>query len=153
MLDIIENAVLDECIAAPLVVQFLGVRSLVTYGATSTSNLIVMKNEIERRKAVIVKTEYDVAKLMAAQRQSNDLEMFINYIIETGDKRSAKEGITVTVSNPTRDNFLLAKQLVYNAMRLIMMRLVFSINVLIIVNDQVEGPLLLVQATMISGRK
>ena len=135
-------------------VQFLGVRSLVTYGATSTSNLIVMKNEIERRKAVIVKTEYDVAKLiMAAQRQSNDLEMFINYIIETGDKRSAKEGITVTVSNPTRDNFLLAKQLVYNAMRLIMMRLVFSINVLIIVNDQVEGPLLLVQATMISGRK
>ena len=56
---------------------------------------------------------------MAAQRQSNDLEMFINYIIETGDKRSAKEEITVTVSNPTRDNFLLAKQLVYNAMRLI----------------------------------
>jgi hypothetical protein len=101
------------------VVQFLGVRSLVSFGATSTTNRILMKNEIERRKAVIVKTEYDVAKLMAAERQSDELEMFINYIIETGDKRSAKEGIMVTVSNPTRENFLLAKQLVYSAMRLI----------------------------------
>jgi hypothetical protein len=81
MHDIIESAVLDECITAPLVVQFLGVRSLVNHGATSTANRIVMKNEIERRKEVIVKTEYDVAKLMAAERQSDELSTFISKII------------------------------------------------------------------------
>jgi hypothetical protein len=86
MHDIIESAVFDECITAPLVVQFLGVRSLISFGATSTTNRILMKNEIERRKAVIVKTEYDVAERMAAERQSDELEMFINDILNSGPK-------------------------------------------------------------------
>ena len=45
--------------------QFLvGVRSLVSFGATCTANRIVMKNEIERRKAVIVELFFNHASHM-----------------------------------------------------------------------------------------
>jgi len=50
---------------APAIVQFLGVRSLVRFGATSKFHMAVMLEEVERRRKQIVAVEVEVAKLIA----------------------------------------------------------------------------------------
>ena len=58
-------------VIAENVLRFLGVRSLVAFGATSKSHRIAMTGEVEYRKKVIADTEIEVARLMSAQRQSS----------------------------------------------------------------------------------
>ena len=50
---------------APAIVQFLGVRSLVRFGATNKFHMAVMLGEVERRRKQIVAVEVEVAKLIA----------------------------------------------------------------------------------------
>jgi hypothetical protein len=59
------------------VLVFLGVRSLVAFGATSVSHRIAMKREIEYRKVRIADAEIEVARLMSAQHQSSTLSSYI----------------------------------------------------------------------------
>ena len=51
---------------APAVVQYLGVRTLFCFGATSKSNKAVMDKEIERRKAEIADIEMELKTLMGS---------------------------------------------------------------------------------------
>jgi hypothetical protein len=51
---------------APTIVQFLGVRSLVCFGATSKFHKSVLLGEVERRRTCIVAVEAEVAKLVTA---------------------------------------------------------------------------------------
>ena len=53
-----------------MVVQFLGVRSLVAFGATSKSHRAALANEVDRRKACIAEVEVEVTRLMASEKQS-----------------------------------------------------------------------------------
>ena len=132
------------------VVRFLGVRSLISFGATSKAHRIVMEKEIERRKAYIAQVEVEVTQLMAAMYQPKNLSAYIkkkfDVFYSAGNQepedtddyedcglteedydevkelyaRVEKEsGGGVRVSNPTRGDFIAAKKLVYNAMRLI----------------------------------
>jgi hypothetical protein len=50
---------------APTIVQFLGDRSLVRFGATSKYHKAVMLVEVERRRKQIVAVEAEVAQLLA----------------------------------------------------------------------------------------
>ena len=59
----------DSDVIAINVLRFLGVRSLVNFGATGKSNRIAMMSEIERRKMHVAKTEVKVARLMSTQNQ------------------------------------------------------------------------------------
>ena len=65
-------------VIAENVVRFLGVRSLVSFGATSKSHRVAMEEEVERRKRRIAATEVEVARLMAAQQQTATLSAYIN---------------------------------------------------------------------------
>ena len=60
------------------VVKFLGVRSLVRFGATSKSHWVEVVKEGERRKAYIAKVEVEVARLMSSQKQPTNLASYIN---------------------------------------------------------------------------
>jgi hypothetical protein len=125
-----------------MVVQFLGVRSLVSFGATGKSQRKTMQNEVERRKAYIADVEVEVTGLMATSKQSAKLSNYINKYIkvhsdsEVYDTRYeellddlielsgrykclAEKNGEVTVGSLTHDNFVAAKKLVYDAMRLI----------------------------------
>jgi hypothetical protein len=125
-----------------MVVQFLGVRSLVSFGATSKSQRKTMRNEIKRRKKCIAEVEVEVTRLMASSKQSAKLSNYINkyikvhsdsevydtryeelweYLYELHEQYSclAEENGEVMVGSLTHDDFVAAKKLVYNAMRLI----------------------------------
>ena len=125
-----------------MVVQFLGVRSLVSFGATGKSQRKTMQNEVERRKAYIADVEVEVTGLMATSKQSAKLSNYINkyikvhsdsevydtryeelweYLYELHEQYNclAEENGEVIVGSLTHDNFVAAKILVYNAMRLI----------------------------------
>jgi hypothetical protein len=52
---------------APAIVQFLGVRSLVRFGATSKFHKGVLLGEVERRRKQIVAVEAEVAQLLASR--------------------------------------------------------------------------------------
>ena len=121
---------------APMVVQFLGVRSLVSFGATSKSHRAALANEVDRRKACIAEVEVEVTNLMALEKQSAKLSAYINRAIylyghDEGNYDGDEDGLDemlshleeengdVVINNPSRDNFLAAKILVYNAMHLI----------------------------------
>ena len=65
-------------VIAENVVRFLGVRSLVSFSATSKSHRVAMEEEVERRKRRIAATEVEVARLMAAQQQTATLSAYIN---------------------------------------------------------------------------
>ena len=132
------------------VVRFLGVRSLISFGATSRAYRIVMEKEVERRKAYISQVEVEVTQLMAAMHQPPNLKAYINKKLDVYYSAGNQEpedtddyedcGLTeedyeevkdlyalvekesgggVRVSNPTREDFIAAKKLVYTAMRLI----------------------------------
>ena len=119
---------------APMVVQFLGVRSLISFGATSKSQQTTMAHEVERRKARIADIEVEVTRLMASANQSTQLSDYINGSLkgfceggiqdgwppefEVGDLR-LDENKEFEVSNLPYHNFVEAKILVYKAMRLI----------------------------------
>ena len=119
---------------APMVVQFLGVRSLISFGATSKSQQTTMAHEVERRKACIADIEVEVTRLMASANQSTQLSDYINGSLkgfceggiqdgwppefEVGDLR-LDENKELKVSNLPYHNFVEAKILVYKAMRLI----------------------------------
>ena len=47
-----------------MVVQFLGVRSLVSFGATGKSHRETMQNEVKRRKECIAEVEVEVTRLI-----------------------------------------------------------------------------------------
>jgi len=49
---------------APIVVEFLGVLSLVRFGATSKSHRVVVLNEVMRRRKVVALIEEDVSNLI-----------------------------------------------------------------------------------------
>ena len=125
-----------------MVVQFLGVRSLVSFGATGKSHRETMQNEVKRRKECIAEVEVEVTRLMASAKQSSKLSNYINEYIkvhsdsEVYDTRYeelweylyelhgqynclAEENGELAVTSLTHDNFVTAKKLVYNAMRLI----------------------------------
>ena len=117
-----------------MVVQFLGVRSLVAFGATSKSHRAALANEVDRRKACIAEVEVEVTRLMASEKQSAKLSAYINrviYLYGHGEGNYDGDGLDemhshleedngeVEINNPSRDNFLAAKILVYNAMHLI----------------------------------
>lgn len=127
---------------APMVVKFLGVRSLVSFGATSKCQRGTMQNEVHRRKECIAEVEVEVTRLMASSKQPAKLSKYINYYIKTHSdsavydtryehlfdklchlyynyKCFAEENGEVIVSNVTHENFIAVKKLVYNAMRLI----------------------------------
>lgn len=127
---------------APMVVKFLGVRSLVSFGATSKCQRRTMQNEVNRRKECIAVVEVEVTRLMASAKQSAKLSKYINHYIKTHSdsavydttyehlweylhdlyyeyKCLAEKNGEVTVSSITRENFIAAKKMVYNAMRLI----------------------------------
>ena len=141
-------------VIAENVVRFLGVRSLVSFGATSKSHRVAMEEEVERRKRRIAATEVEVARLMAAQQQTATLSAYINKKLgvfyssshlepedqtsryEVGDcglgeddfnevkdlhSRVKKENVggEVPFSHLSREDFIAAKKLVYDAMRLI----------------------------------
>lgn len=149
MLDIVESAVLNECIVVPLVMQFPGVRSLVNYDATSTATWVVMKNEIEHRKAVIVKRIWR-SKANGSRETVNELPTFISQIIYYMGQRPITphtEKIMFNGSIPTHDSLCIVPCV------WLMMRLESFVNVLIIDLDQVRGQLLLGPANMMSGRK
>jgi hypothetical protein len=139
------------------VLRFLGVRSLVAFGATSKSHRIAMTGEVEYRKKVISDTEIEVARLMSAQRQSSTLSSYIHkklqvyfdvfpFYNDTEDQTEPYElwdcGLSEEMFNKIKElyshvmeecveggqvrlnylrcgDFLAAKKLVYDGMRLI----------------------------------
>jgi len=101
-----------------------------------------MQNEVNRRKECIAEVEVEVTRLMASSKQSAKISKYINYYIKTHSdsavyntryehllddliglyyeyKCLAEENGEVIVSSITHENFIAAKKLVYNAMRLI----------------------------------
>jgi hypothetical protein len=136
------------------IAQFLGVRSLVRFGATSITHRIVAAREVERRKARIAEIENEVGLLMVSQKQLPNLSAYINRKFHLGDyterhdpgdytetlfitgyhglngeevvdikelysRIETKNNGEVCVINPRREDFIAAKKLVYDAMRLI----------------------------------
>ena len=116
-----------------MVVQFLGVRSLVSFGATGKSHRETMQNEVKRRKECIAEVEVEVTRLMASSKQSSKLSNYINEYIkvhsdsEVYDTRHeelweylyelhgrynclAEENGEVAVTSLTHDNFVTAKK-------------------------------------------
>lgn len=117
---------------SPAVAEFLGVRSLVCFGATSKSNRLTATKEVERRKMRIAEVEVDVLRLMTSQKQTAKLSAYIDrtlYFHGEGGydgggfdemySHLEEESGEVIVRNPTRENFLAAKTMIYNGMRLI----------------------------------
>jgi hypothetical protein len=78
------------------VAPFLGVRSLVRFGATSKSHAVVVSKEVERRKACISAAEDEVKRLTMK-----------------GLERQSPPGV------PTRQNIIMARKIVENVERLI----------------------------------
>ena len=74
------NADVEECVDAhstrlayfisPAVAEFLVIRSLVCFGATSKSNQLAATKEVERRKMRIAEVEMDVLRLMTHRLNS-----------------------------------------------------------------------------------
>jgi hypothetical protein len=145
----------DSDVVATNVLRFLGVRSLVNFGATGKSNRIAMLVEIERRKKHIADTEIEVARLMSDQHQSPILSAYIRkklqfYFARNGEEPEDQAGTyedshkfdlseddyyevkdlyslvmyecggeQIRLNNLRHVDFIAAKKLVYNAMRLI----------------------------------
>lgn len=86
-------------IIAPIVVEFLGVLSLVRFGATSKSHRVVVLNEVMRRRKVVALIEEDVSNLIGSRDEMMKSKL-IRFNIPRNDVRKAKA-------------------LVYTAMRLI----------------------------------
>ena len=85
----------------PKFVQYLGVRSLVRFGATCSSHQHVVSTEVERRKKCVIDIEKEVMQLMGTRVSGKKMEQ-IN-----------------TDSAPTRENVMRAKELVDTAKSLI----------------------------------
>mgnify|MGYP006969983384 CR=1 FL=1 len=115
---------------SPALAQFLGVRSLVCFGATSKSNRSAVPKEVGRRKMRIAEAEVEVARLMTSQEQTAKLSAYINRAIDLDDGHGddglnemysllEEESGEEVVRNPTREHFSAAKKIIYDAMRLI----------------------------------
>jgi hypothetical protein len=65
---------------APTIVQFLGVRSLVCFGATCKFHKVVLLGEVERRRTCIVAVEAEVAQLVAAVPTRMNIIMATNLV-------------------------------------------------------------------------
>jgi hypothetical protein len=114
---------------APAVSTFLGVCSLLSFGATCKSHRDVVAGEIVRRKACIMEIGDEVKRLIANQKQSTDLTQYINRIARESLRPGLREDVDyiqqqvegddeeVIVSNPTRDEILSAKKLLYRGIR------------------------------------
>ena len=91
----------------------------------------VVAGEIVRRKACIMEIGDEVKRLIANQKQSTDLTQYINRIARESLRPGLREDVDyiqqqvegddeeVIVSNPTRDEILSAKKLLYRGIRLI----------------------------------
>ena len=121
------------------VARYLGVRSLLSFGATCKSHRIVMSKEIERRKARIEKICTEIRRLMASQKQSVDLTKYIksnagdaigfdviglevfDSWINFDDARDygVRDDEDIAFSNPTREDVSAAKTMALHGIRLI----------------------------------
>ena len=119
--------------------QFLGVRSLLNFGATCKSHREVVAGEVLRRKACIMQIAVEVKRLLANQKQSVELNEYITRnggsavgFDEEGhagiglgmfrgqeDPRdnASCDGEIVLVSNPTRIDVIAAKKMLYQGIR------------------------------------
>jgi hypothetical protein len=132
---------------APTVVHFLGVQSLLRFGATCKAYQVVVSREVLRRKDYIAEIEGEVVRLLTNQKQSVELTAYIEgealYDMEFSDfpedddatfiydneatkrtrfiEKSSVIGddIAVNINNPLPGNVIVANQMVYNGMRLI----------------------------------
>lgn len=120
---------------------FLGVRSLLNFGATCKSHRDVVAGEVVRRKACIMQIAVGVKRLLANQKQSVELNEYITRnggsavgFDEEGhagiglgmfrgqeDPRdnASRDGEIVLVSNPTRIDVIAAKKMLYQGIRFI----------------------------------
>ena len=132
---------------APTVAQFLGVQSLLRFGATCKAYQVVVSSEVLRRKDYIAEIGGEVARLLTSQKQSVELTSYIEgealYDMEFSDfpedddatfiydneatkrtrfiEKSSVIGddVAVNINNPLPGNVIVANQMVYNGMRLI----------------------------------
>ena len=119
---------LDESdFIAPALVQFLGVRSLLSFGVTSKSHQAVVSREVARRKTCIEEIKVEVERIMASQKQSTQLAEYMdsrfgsfdcdNIDVNFEDVEGDDE--VVEVYNPSRENVIAAKKSMYSGVRLI----------------------------------
>ena len=132
---------------APTVAQFLGVQSLLRFGATCKAYHVVVSREIVRRKESIAEIGEEVARLLTSQKQSVELTEYIEgealYGMEFSDfpedgsslyysfnngatktrfiEKSSVIGddVAVNINNPLHASVIAANQMVYDGMRLI----------------------------------
>jgi hypothetical protein len=128
---------------APTVVHFLGVQSLLRFGATCKAYQVVVSSEVLRRKDYIAEIEGEVARLLTYQKQSVELTEYIEgealYDMEYSDfpedgtslyfdnartrfiENSSVIGDdeAVNINNPHPGDVIAANQMVYDGMRLI----------------------------------
>jgi hypothetical protein len=76
---------------APMVVQFPGVRSLISFGT--------MANEVGRRKACIANIEVEVTRLMSSAKQSAKLSDYINEHLNWFNEEGIQDGWPATKSD------------------------------------------------------
>jgi len=128
---------------APTVVHFLGVQSLLRFGATCKAYQVVVSSEVVRRKDYIAEIEGEVVRLLMFQKQSVELTEYIAgealYDMEYSDfpedgtslyfdnartrfiENSSVIGDdeAVNINNPLPGDVIGANQMVYDGMRLI----------------------------------
>lgn len=74
---------------APIVVEFLGVRSLVRFGATSKTHRVVVLNEVMRRRKVVALIEEDVSNLIGSTHEVMKSN-FVRFNIPRDDVNEAR---------------------------------------------------------------
>jgi hypothetical protein len=107
--------------------QFLGVRSLLSFGATCKSHRDAVAGEVVRRKAYIMEIAVEIIRLLVNQtiRPTAELTEYINRIAnENGNYNQQQvegdddeEVISITI--PTYAKVSSAKKMLYNGMKLI----------------------------------
>ena len=119
---------LDESdFIAPALVQFLGVRSLLSFGVTSKSHQAVASREVARRKTFIEEIKVEVERIMVSQKQSTQLAEYMDIRFRSFDFGNPDVNFedvdgddkVVEVCDPSRENVIAAKQIVYSGVRLI----------------------------------
>jgi len=119
---------LDESdFIAPALVQFLGVRSLLSFGVTSKSHQAVVSREVARRKTCIEEIKVEVERIMASQKQSAQLAEYMDSRFGSFDCNNIDVNFedvdgddeVVEVCNPSRENVIAAKKSMYSGVRLI----------------------------------